>query len=144
MGKASPFFANLQATHANRAVTFIFATWSSAWLMFYISVYCLSDHQRSPIQDSKFLKHQKNPPKAPKSPNSQLMHLLCVLIFFQKEAGRGPHWSQYRQHQWDWRLPCFHRSSSIFAMGYMAEVAMQVKEAFPGKEIWSCLPSLPM
>lgn len=70
------------------------------------------------------------------SPNSQLLHLLCALIFFPKKAVLEPQWSQYGQHLWDWKLPCcFLRSAVIFAAGYVAEVATQATETFPGKEI---------
>lgn len=69
-------------------------------------------------------------------PPPQLMHLLCALVFFPKKVVVEPQWSQYRQHLWEEKLPChFLRFASIFAAGYMAEVATQAKETFPGKEI---------
>lgn len=64
------------------------------------------------------------------------MHLPCAPIFFPNKVVLELPWSQYRQHQWEGKLPCcFLRSASIFAAGYMAEIATQAKEIFPGKEI---------
>ena len=63
------------------------------------------------------------------------MHLLCALVFFPKKVVLEPQWSQNRQHLWEWKLPCFRRSAGVFAGGYMAKVARQAKETFPGKEI---------
>lgn len=108
---------------------------------YFISIYIVWVTIRDlPYKTANF-SSTKNPPKTPKSPNSQLMHLLCALIFFSQQVELGPQFrSRYRQYLWDWRLPCFRRSSGIFAAGYIAAGAIQAKEAFPAKEIWSCLP----